>query len=109
MLIFVAMFLVLQQIEGNFIYPRVVGGSVGLPSLWVLMAVSVGGSLMGVIGMLIFIPIFSTIYMLLREDVNKRNAIKSGNGIQLIDISDKEDAEAEEDTLEDEEESSHEI
>ena len=92
----------------NFIYPRVVGGSVGLPSLWVLMAVSVGGSLMGVIGMLIFIPIFSTIYMLLREDVNKRNAIKSGNGIQLIDISDKEDAEAEEDTLEDEEESSQE-
>jgi hypothetical protein len=46
--------------------------------------------------------------MLLREDVNKRNAIKSGNGIQLIDISDKEDAEAEEDTLEDEEESSQE-
>ena len=108
MLIFVGTFLVLQQIEGNFIYPRVVGGSVGLPSLWVLMAVSVGGSLMGVIGMLIFIPIFSTIYMLLREDVNKRNAIKSGNGIQLIDISDKEDAEAEEDTLEDEEESSQE-
>lgn len=87
MLIFVAMFLVLQQIEGNFIYPRVVGGSVGLPSLWVLMAVSVGGSLMGVLGMLIFIPIFSTVYMLLREDVNKRNAKKNGTEIQVIDIS----------------------
>ena len=91
MLAFIITFLVLQQIEGNFIYPRVVGGSVGLPSLWVLMAVSVGGSLMGVIGMLIFIPIFSTIYMLLREDVNKRNAVKAGNAIKIIDISDKEE------------------
>ena len=103
MLIFVATFLILQQIEGNFIYPRVVGSSVGLPSLWVLMAVSVGGSLMGVIGMLIFIPIFSTIYMLLREDVNKRNAIKNGNELQLIDISDKEDEEEEEAVTEEEE------
>lgn len=108
MLIFVATFLILQQIEGNFIYPRVVGSSVGLPSLWVLMAVSVGGSLMGVIGMLIFIPIFSTIYMLLREDVNKRNAIKNGNELQLIDISDKEDEEAEEVVTEEEEEGSQE-
>lgn len=108
MLIFVATFLILQQIEGNFIYPRVVGSSVGLPSLWVLMAVSVGGSLMGVIGMLIFIPIFSTIYMLLREDVNKRNAIKNGNELQLIDISDKEDEEAEEAVTEEEEEGSQE-
>ncbi|MBQ2982321.1 MAG: AI-2E family transporter [Lachnospiraceae bacterium] len=108
MLIFVATFLILQQIEGNFIYPRVVGSSVGLPSLWVLMAVSVGGSLMGVIGMLIFIPIFSTIYMLLREDVNKRNAIKNGNQLQLIDISDKEDEEAGEAVTEEEEEGSQE-
>ena len=46
---------------------------------------------MGVIGMLIFIPIFSTIYMLLREDVNKRNAVKAGNAIKIIDISDKEE------------------
>ena len=97
MLIFVATFLVLQQIEGNFIYPRVVGGSVGLPSLWVLMAVSVGGSLMGVMGMLIFIPIFSTVYMLLREDVNKRNAAKNSKQLQVIDISDKEENEEEQD------------
>lgn len=89
MVIFIITFLVLQQIEGNFIYPKVVGGSVGLPSLWVLMAVSVGGSLMGVVGMLIFIPIFSTIYMLLREDVNKRNEVKEGKAIKVIDINDK--------------------
>lgn len=71
-LIFVAVFLVLQQIEGNLIYPRVVGGSVGLPAIWVLMAVSIGGSLMGVAGMLIFIPLTSTMYVLLKESVCKR-------------------------------------
>lgn len=68
-LIFVAVFLVLQQIEGNFIYPHVVGNSVGLPSIWVLAAVSIGGSLMGIVGMLIFIPIVSVIYALFREVV----------------------------------------
>lgn len=66
-LIFVVLFLVLQQIEGNFIYPHVVGNSVGLPSIWVLAAVSIGGSLMGVVGMLIFIPIVSVAYALFRE------------------------------------------
>lgn len=69
---FVVMFLVLQQIEGNFIYPHVVGNSVGLPSMWVLVAVSVGASLMGVVGMLIFIPIVSVVYTLLRGIVNRR-------------------------------------
>jgi len=75
---FIVIFLVLQQIEGNLIYPKVVGGSVGLPSIWVLTAVSVGGSLMGVLGMLLFIPIVSTGYTLLRENVNKRNAMPIG-------------------------------
>ena len=74
---FVIMFLILQQLEGNLIYPRVVGSSVGLPAIWVLVAVSVGGSLFGVVGMLIFIPITSTLYTLLREDVNERNAKKA--------------------------------
>ncbi len=69
-LAFVILFLVLQQIEGNLIYPHVVGNSVGLPSMWVLFAVTVGGSLMGVAGMLIFIPIMSVFYSLLREWVN---------------------------------------
>lgn len=73
---FVVMFLVIQQLEGNLIYPRVVGNSVGLPSIWVLVAVSVGGSLFGVGGMLVFIPITSTMYSLLRDDVNQRNAKK---------------------------------
>lgn len=75
-LYFIIMFLVLQQIEGNLIYPRVVGTSVGLPPIWVLVAVSVGGSLFGVVGMLIFIPITSTLYTLLKEDVNERNSKK---------------------------------
>lgn len=68
-MIFVVLFLVLQQVEGNLIYPHVVGNSVGLPSIWVLAAVSVGGSLMGVVGMLIFIPIVSVVYALFREIV----------------------------------------
>lgn len=68
-LVFVVLFLVLQQIEGNLIYPHVVGNSVGLPSIWVLAAVSIGGSLMGIVGMLIFIPIVSVVYALFREIV----------------------------------------
>lgn len=71
-LIFLIIFFVLQQIEGNFIYPHVVGNSVGLPSVWVLVAVTIGGSAMGVVGMLIFIPICSVLYALLREEVNQR-------------------------------------
>ncbi len=71
---FVILFLVLQQIEGNLIYPKVVGNSVGLPSIWVLMAVSLGGSLFGVAGMLFFIPLMSSCYYLFRESVNARNA-----------------------------------
>ncbi len=71
-LIFVIMFLVLQQIEGNLIYPKVVGSSVGLPSIWVLAAVTIGGSLMGVVGMLIFIPITSVVYTLFRASVYKK-------------------------------------
>lgn len=71
-LIFIIVFLILQQIEGNLIYPRVVGNSVGLPAIWVLVAVMVGGSLFGVLGMLIFIPLVSTVYGLLREDAYRR-------------------------------------
>ena len=69
---FVIMFLVLQQIEGNLIYPRVVGTSVGLPGMWVLVAVAVGGELMGVGGMLLMIPLASVLYALLREFTQKR-------------------------------------
>ena len=69
---FVILFFVLQQVEGNLIYPHVVGGSVGLPSIWVLVAVTVGGSLMGVVGMLIFIPLSSVLYALFKGWVHKR-------------------------------------
>ncbi len=75
-LVFVITFLVIQQIEGNVIYPKVVGNSVGLPSLWVLAAVTIGSSLMGVAGMLFFIPFTSVIYTLLREWTYKRLAEK---------------------------------
>ena len=61
-LIFVIFLVVLQQIEGNLIYPRVVGGSIGLPAIWVLVAVAVGGGTMGVLGMLIGVPIVAVIY-----------------------------------------------
>ncbi len=69
MLTFIVVFLILQQLEGNLIYPRVVGSSVGLPAIWVFVAVSVGGSAFGVLGMLIFIPLCSVLYALLRESV----------------------------------------
>lgn len=70
--VFVAVFLILQQIEGNLIYPHVVGNSVGLPSLWVLFAVTIGGNLMGVAGMIIGIPVVSMLYTMLSRFVNVR-------------------------------------
>ncbi len=80
-LLFVVLFLVLQQIEGNLIYPVVVGNSVGLPSIWVLVAITVGANLMGVIGMLTFIPLFSVIYTIFRVW-----AIKKLKNEQLIEV-----------------------
>ena len=70
--VFIILFLVLQQIEGNLIYPHVVGSSVGLPSIWVLAAVTVGGKLMGIGGMLLFIPLCSVAYALFRGFVKRR-------------------------------------
>lgn len=69
---FIIFFIVLQQIEGNLIYPRVVGNSVGLPSVWVLFAATVGANMMGLVGLLINIPLCSVIYTLLGEVVFKR-------------------------------------
>ena len=69
-IIFVIMFLVVQQFEGNVIYPHVVGNSVGLPGIWVLVAVTIGGNVAGVVGMLFSIPLFSVLYQLLTEVVN---------------------------------------
>ena len=69
---FIIVFLIVQQVEGQIIYPRVVGGSGGLPAIWTLFAVIVGGNISGILGMVIFIPIFSVIYALLRRNVYKR-------------------------------------
>ena len=74
---FIIMFLVIQQIEGNLIYPHVVGKAAGLPSIWILVAVTVGGSLMGVVGILLFIPISSILYTLFRDAVNHRLELKN--------------------------------
>lgn len=82
---FVIMFLVIQQIEGNMIYPRVVGSSIGLPGMWVLVAVAVGGDLMGVGGMLLMIPFASVVYTLLREFTQKRLAARGIESSKLQD------------------------
>ncbi len=71
-LIFIA---ILQQLEGNLIYPRVVGSSIGLPGIWVLAAVTVGGGLGGIAGMLLAVPVTATLYKLIRSDVRKRKSL----------------------------------
>ncbi len=73
---FVVLFCVLQQLENNLIYPRVVGTSVGLPAMWVMMAVTVGGSTMGVVGMLVSVPLASVLYALLREKVYRNLRVR---------------------------------
>lgn len=72
-LIFLIFIVVLQQLEGNIIYPRVVGASMGLPAIWVFTAVTVGGGIMGIAGMLLGVPLAATLYELLREDLNKKS------------------------------------
>ena len=88
-LMFVIFIVVLQQLEGNLIYPRVVGNSLGLPALWVLVAVTVGGGIGGVIGMLVAVPIVSSIYQLVQNDVRKRRAVKAAEEKKMKTISKK--------------------
>lgn len=71
-LIFIIFIIVLQQIEGNLIYPHVVGKNIGLPSIWVLVAITIGGSLFGIMGMVIGLPILSIIYAIVTENTNKK-------------------------------------
>ena len=73
---FILLIIVLQQIEGNIIYPKVMGKRIGLPSLWVLVAITLGSGALGAIGMLIFVPIFAVAYQLLHEAVEKRRVAK---------------------------------
>lgn len=75
-LVFVIFLLILQQLEGNIIYPRVVGASVGLPGLWVLVAVTIGGGILGIGGMLLAVPLFAAAYKLLQNDIEKRQKPK---------------------------------
>lgn len=75
--LFIVFIVVLQQLEGNLIYPKVVGGSLGLPAVWVLAAVTIGGSLMGILGMLLGVPIAAAVYRMLREDVKRREIKKT--------------------------------
>ena len=69
---FLIMFIAIQQVEGNFIYPNVVGKSVGIPSMYIIVAITVGASIGGVLGMVIFIPLFSSVYRLFQENEDKR-------------------------------------
>lgn len=71
-LVFLAVFLIVQQLEGNLVYPRVMGNAIGLPSIWVLFAVVLGEGLLGILGMLLFIPLTSVCYQLLRENVDRK-------------------------------------
>lgn len=75
-LFFVLFMVILQQIEGNLIYPRVVGGSIGLPSMWVLLAITIGASLGGILGMLVAVPIFASLYQIVKDHVHKKQKQK---------------------------------
>lgn len=77
---FIVLFLILQQIEGNLIYPNVVGSSVGLPSIWVLVAVTIGADLFGIAGIILFIPLCSVLYAIFREWVRDRLRKKRAAG-----------------------------
>ena len=95
-ILFVIVFLVLQQIEGNLMYPHVVGESVGLPSIWVLAAVTIGGNLMGIVGMLVFIPLLSVLYTIFREFVYlrlKKQNIKQVTKTEIEEYTKEEDIE----------------
>ena len=98
-ILFVIVFLVLQQIEGNLIYHHVVGESVGLPSIWVLAAVTIGGNLMGIVGMLVFIPLLSVLYTIFREFVYlrlKKQNIKQVTKTEIEEYTKEEDEDIEE-------------
>lgn len=84
-LVFIIFIIVLQQIEGNLIYPHVVGKNIGLPSMWVLVAITIGGSLFGIMGMIIGLPILSIIYAIVTESTNKK--LKEKNIDNMFDYS----------------------
>ena len=83
--IFIIFLVILQQLEGDLIYPRVVGSTIGLPSIWVLFAVTVGGSLWGITGVLLGVPIVSVIYSLVKIQVkNREKRLKVKENVEVI-------------------------
>ena len=92
-LIFVVMFLIIQQLENNLIYPRVVGGSIGLPAMWTFAALIIGGAVYGVVGMLVFIPLASIIYTLVKNDVSARLKAKKAKAAEADETETEESAE----------------
>ncbi|MER1991476.1 MAG: AI-2E family transporter [Aerococcus urinaeequi] len=85
-LIYLIFVLFVQQLEGDLIYPRVVGDSIGLPSMWVLFAVTVGGGLMGIPGMLIGVPVLASIYKIIKIDVKYREQVRQVAGKQDVEL-----------------------
>lgn len=86
-LIYLIFVLIVQQLEGDLIYPRIVGDSIGLPSMWVLFAVTVGGGLMGIPGMLIGVPILASIYKIIKIDVAYREKIRQKSAAEDTELS----------------------
>lgn len=96
---FLVFVVILQQVEGNLIYPKVVGQSIGLPGIWVLTAITIGGGVLGVGGMLLAVPIFAAVYRLIREDVDRRNVVPETEAVEIKDT--ESDPDVNEQTLED--------
>lgn len=86
-LVFLIFIIILQQIEGNVIYPKVVGTSIGLPAIWVLTAVTIGGGIAGIGGMLLGVPLAASIYKMLRNDVNKVKNVPPKGDDETVDES----------------------
>ena len=85
--------MILQQLEGNIIYPKVVGASIGLPGIWVLAAVTVGGGILGIPGMLIGVPLTAALYRIIGNDVRK------SEGLTVIETSTREERKKEEKSM----------
>ena len=84
-LLFVAYVVILQQFEGNLIYPYVVGGSTGLPGIWVIFAITIGSALGGILGMLVSVPVAATLYQIVKDNVVRREEAKAANTIENND------------------------
>ena len=84
-LLFIAYVVILQQFEGNLIYPYVVGGSTGLPGIWVIFAITIGSALGGILGMLVSVPVAATLYQIVKDNVVRREEAKAANTIENND------------------------